>query len=663
MHELKLLKGFKKSAKIVGDTMGNYHPHGDSAIYQTMVNMVWDRYPLIEGHGNFGSPTDNAASMRYTEAKLSPLSAALFEDVSVAEMVPNYSDDRKEPLVLTSRLPLLLLNGSTGIGVGLRATIPPHNLRELVRCLIYFVKKDHPRLTTVVKNMPGPDYGHGVMLSSPEDVRDLYATGKGTLRFRCEYHFEDSVLVVTSLSPGFNMSAFLTKMRKLSEENLIEFCSDASSADGVRIYVGFKDGAVVRDRVLPELHTSQSYQFHVVKRESDTGLSDATLFSGGLFRMFDEFISFRRLVEDARLRRELSIAKASLLKSKAVLVAIKKIDVVYSVLKERHTSLESMTQALAARLSLSERQAAWILDMKVHRLARMNEDTQRGKIDQIKEVVGRIRADLKDIDGVISTHLKELLQFSDPRGTKLAAEAVAPELDVESTLTWVMSQGSKIIRLPAEPSRRNKFDHVVSGSSSITAVYANNNAEVLSVSYLTEHSGVKPVVGLISGDAQMIVALDDVGKVVVLKNPPGKKTEFNAMRDATKLIAAVGVHPDGYLGMATAGGKGRVVHASDLKGTRAFVKGFKLYPTAEHGSRRLVVTQLFSLPPGAELYTVKGRCLSCKDEEYFDTRGPVMAVGPRNFVSVKTGKRYILDAAETVKALRRGELTKCWILD
>lgn len=664
MHELRLLNGFKKSAKIVGDTMGNYHPHGDSAIYQTMVNMVWDRYPLIEGHGNFGSPTDNAASMRYTEAKLSPLAAALFEDIDVAELVSNYSDDRKEPLVLPSRLPLLLLNGSTGIGVGLRATLPPHNLRELIRCLIYFVRKDHPRLSTVVKNMPGPDYGHGVLLSPVEEVRSLYETGKGTLRFRCEYHYEDGpVLVVTSLSPGFNMSTFLSKMRKLSEEGLIEFCSDASSAEGIRIYVGFKDPAVLKDRVLSELHTSQSYQFYVVKRDDETGLSNDTLFSDGLFRMFEEFLNFRRAVEEARLQRELKLARARLLKAHAILAAISQLDTVYRVLKAKHADLASLRKTLAKALTLSDQQAQVILDMPVHRLARMNSDAQKAKIQSVKDNIESLIAELGDIDGVVVSHLKELLQFADVRGTKLASEVEAPVLDVESTRTWVMAQGSKLTRLSDEPGRRNKFDHVASGASIITAVYANNNAEVLATSYLTEHSVAKPVVGLISGEAQLIVALDDSGRVVVLKNPPGKKTTFNVMRDATKLIAAVGVYEDGYLALASAGGKGRVVHVSALKGTRAFVRGFKLYPTAEHGSRRLVVTQLFSLPPGAELYNAKGRCLSCKDEEYFDTRGSVIAIGDRNFVSVKAGKRDILNGDATVDLLRRGELTGCWILD
>lgn len=659
MHELKLTKGYKKSAKVVGDTMGNFHPHGDSSIYQTMVNMVGDRYPLIEGHGNFGGPTDNAAAARYTEARLSPLAEALFADISVAEMVPNYSDDRKEPLVIPSRLPLLLLNGSSGIGVGLRASVPPHNLRELVRCLVYFIKKDNPRLSSVVKNMPGPDYGHGILLSSPQEVHDLYLTGKGTLRFRCEYLYEEGpTLVVTSLAPGFNMGVFLRKMRTLSEEGLIDYCSDSSSADGVRIYVGFKDASVLRKRVLPELHTTQSYQFYVVKRDGSSTLSSDTLFSGGLFRMFEEFVSFRRQVEEARLRRDLLLSKAVLFKAKAILAAIENIDAVYTVLRyDSAKDLGEMTSSLASKLNLTEKQASWILDMKVHRLARMNTSSQEDKISDTLSNIAELKGDLENIDGVIVRHLKELMRFSDDRGTLFGSDMPEPVLDVEPTLTWVMSQGTKLTRLSGVPSKRNKFDLVTSGSEFVTAVYDNNNAESLATSYLTGHSGDRSVVGLISGEDSLLVALDTTGLVVVLKHPPGKKSSFNVMRDATSLVSAVGLPGDGRLVAAFADGKGVLVNASDLKGTRAFVRGFKLAPT-----RSNVLTQLLALPSGADLYNSKGRCLSLGAKERFDAKGPVIAIGTRNFVAVKGGKRDILSKGAALKLLKRGELDTCWIL-
>lgn len=665
MNELKLSLSFKKSAKIVGDTMGNYHPHGDSAIYQAMVNMVWDRYPLVEGHGNFGSPTDNAASMRYTEAKLTPLAAALFEDVPVAEFVSNYSGDRKEPLVLPSRLPLLLLNGSSGIGVGLRATLPPHNLRELLRCLIYFIKKENPRISSVVKNMPGPDYGYGVLLSPPEEVQSLYETGKGSLRFRCEYRFEEDggtpVLVVSSLAPGFNMPAFLKKMRGLQDEGLIEFCSDGSSAEGIRVYVGFKDAGVIQDRVLPELHTSQSYQFYVVRRKDDEGLSDDTLFSGGLFRLFQEFYEFRHQVEGDRLARELKLAKAKLLRAKAILAAVRNLDKVYDVLKQKHPDLDSLRVGLAAALAISEVQAHVVLEMPVHRLSRMNEDTQLAQIAELRGQIQGIKEDLDDIDGVIVRNLKELLAYSDDRGTKLADDAPTPSLTVEETLTWVMAQGSKITRLAGEPSRRNKLDFVASGVSFVTAVYENNDAEVLSTSFLTEQAGDRTVVGLVGDQASLLAALDSKGRLVVLNHPPGKKQHFNLMKDATQLLGAVGVQKGGYLALVAASGVGRIIPFGELSGTRAFVKGHKM-PLTEMVSRK-VPTRIFGLPPGAALYDKRGKCLT-SSSHFFSTRSEeIHAIGTRNFVAVKGGKRDIVSGDDAAKLLKRGGLEHCWILD
>ena len=660
MHELKLQKGFKKSAKIVGDTMGNYHPHGDAAIYLTMVNMVGDRYPLVLGHGNFGSPTDNAASMRYTEARLSPLAELLFEDIDVAEFVSNYSDDRKEPLVLPSRLPLLLLNGSSGIGVGLRATLPPHNLRELIRCLVYYIRKDKPSLRAVTKNMPGPDYGYGVLLSSIQDVYQLYLTGKGTLRYRCEYRFEEDgstpLLVVTSLAPGFNMGNFLSKMRKLQEQGLIEFCSDDSSAEGIKIYVGFKDSSVLKDRVLPELHTSQSYQFYVVKRDEDGAeLSDETLFAGGLFRMFDEFIDFRRTVEEARLQRELKLAKAQLLKFRAVLAAIQQIDVVYEVLKT-HKTLDSMRTALAEGLGVSEAQAQIVLDMKVHQLARMNEDVQEKKISDVRAHIQELKKDLGNIDGVIVRHLKALLRFSDARGTVRGADVETPDISMPETKTFVMAQGTKLVRLSGEPSRRNKFDRITYGTSAIAAVYQDNSAEILATSFLTEYSSPQPLAGLISDASSLIVVLDDGGKSAVIKNPPGKKTKFNCIKGATKIVSAVGVAEGGSLVAVTKKGKGARIPHSGLHGTRAFVKGFKLPVDT---TRTDSVVRLLSLPPGAHLYNGRAQKLTGSS---FSAKGALWAIGERNFVSVKNGKRDIVNHEEATRLLKRGELAGCWIL-
>jgi DNA gyrase/topoisomerase IV subunit A len=668
MHALKKQgPGFKKSAKIVGDTMGNFHPHGDQAIYEALVKMTANsRYPLIEGHGNFGSPTDNAASMRYTEARLSPLADELFRDIDVATFVSNYSGDREEPLVLPSRIPLLLLNGSSGIGVALRASIPPHNLRELLKVLIYYITRENPSLDTVIKHMPGPDYGYGVLLSPPEEVKALYETGAGTLQFRCEYSFETnkngSVLVVRSLAPNFDMGSFLRKMRKLSEDGLIEFCSDATNAQGVCIYVGFKDATVIKDRVLPELHTNQSYQFYVVKRNTDdeAEIGEENLFSGGLFRMFQEFLDFRRAVETARLERELKLSKALLLRAKAILAAIQNLDKVYEVLRERHLDMDAMRLRMAQVLGVSEKQAQVVLDMKVHQLARMNEDTQHGKIAEIRGDIERIKGDLNNIDGVIVQHLKELVKFSDERKMKLSSEVSSPKLSVEESEKYVIVQGMKVSRQDKEPSRRHKFELLAKGTSSVVVVLANNEAKTLPLSFVTEESYSHPPVGLLGDAATVLAAVDQQGKVVLV-SPPARPS-FNVMRGATGLVSAVGVVPGGYLALVSQSGRGRLLYVDSLETSRAFVRGKKLFPTAEYGTSKDKVTQLFALPPGAELFDAKGKCVTCDGNEYFEGKPGFFAIGQQNFVLVKDDRRDIVAFDDAVSLLKNGELKGCWIL-
>ena len=658
MHELRLSTGFKKSAKIVGDVMGNFHPHGDASIYQTMVNMVGDRYPLVEGHGNFGGPTDSAASMRYTEARLSPLASSLFKDIEVASLIDNYSGDRKEPLVLPSRIPLLLLNGSSGIGVGLRASVPPHNLRELVRCLIYFIKKENPRIGSIVKNMPGPDYGQGVLLSSSEDVTDLYKTGKGTLHYRCNYSFdytEDTpLLVVNDLAPGFNLSSFLKKMRSLADDSLIEFCSDATSSSGVRVYIGFKDPVVIRDRVIPELHTTQNYSFYVVqKEEEDNSLCEDNLFQGGLFRLFEEFVSFRRTVEKLRLRREFSLAKEKLLKARAVLSAIKNLDHVYEVLRSSHSSLSAMREAMSSALSISEEQAQHVLNMKVHRLALMNKDEVSESISGIKEELYSIKDSLSDIDGVIVKHLKELLPFSDDRGTVLSDDCPPPTLDMSEASSWVMSKNSKISRIQEPPSRRNRFDLIVETKAFVTAVYQNNNAEVLTSSYLTEHSPSSDVVGIISDSCTSFAVLNADNRYVVVKHPAGSKKKFNLIKDTKVIQSCAGIYPGGDLYFIS-DNNGIMMPSSDIKSTRPFVRSTR--------SPLDNTLRVLSLSPGSALYDSTGKSPSISKDGTFDFTGNLYVIGDRNFVLVKSGKGDIVSLKKAVSLLREGQLEYCWNL-
>lgn len=648
MHHLR--GSFRKSAKIVGDTMGSYHPHGDMALYQTMVNMVHDRYPLIEGQGNFGTPTDSAAAPRYTEARLTPLAEELFLDIDVAELVPNYSGDKKEPLVLPSRLPLVLLNGSSGIGVALRASIPPHNLKELLRVVVYYLKKGgSASLSTVVKHMPGPDYGYGVLESPPDEVQALYETGSGTLRYRCTYNFESSkqgnALVVTSLSPGFNLSSFLTKMRKLSEEGLIEYCSNVSSGAGIRVYVGFKDAVVLKERVLPELHTTQSYQFYVVRRTDDNEaeIAEENLFCGGLFRLLQEFVDFRRKVEEARIRRELGLAKKKLLRTRAVLAAVQRLDAVYEVLRTTSSS-DELVKNMSSALDITEEQALVVLDMKVQQLAKINGDVQKEKISALKSEVIQLRTDLQNIDGVIESSLRALVKHSDNRGTLLSEDSPEPVLKVTEEIKYVVLQGNKVSRLDKEPSRRHKVDNLVRATSSVTVVTENNEAHVFSLAYLTEETFSSAVVGLVP-DGQPVVVLDRDGNYAAVKVP--SKANFKLIKGATSLVSACGL--EGRVAIISGDGRGKFL--SGVKPTRPFVKGIK--------SPLKSSTGVICVPEGGVLSTSSGDVL---DSDFGPVKCPLFVLGNRNFVSTVDDRRDILNLRNTLELLRKGQVVGSWVL-
>lgn len=660
MYELRVWDSFKKSAKIVGDAMGNYHPHGNTAIYQTMVNMVWARYPLVEGYGNYGGPTDNAAADRYTEARLTPFAQHVFKDIDVAQMVKNYSGDRDEPLVLPSRIPLLLLNGSEGIGVGLRASIPPHNLRELIRALAYYMRKENPTVRGAMKHLQGPDYAQGLITSTTEEVESLYETGTGTLKYRCDYGLETDdngkqLLVLKSLAPGFSLERFLEKMKKLSEDGLIDYCSDTSAGSQIRVLVAFRDGVVFRDRILPELNTTQTYSFYVVRRADDSALSNDSLFSGGLFKLFQEFLDFRREVERKRLKREMTLAKARLLKSKAILAAILNLDVVTDVLKNsrKYDSTEQMRAILASSLNISDQQANVILEMKVQQLARRNERAQLEEIGNIESEIQQISTDLQDIDVVILKHLKEVASLSDERKMQFAD---VPSFEIEETEKWVISQGSKVSRLQGEVDRRNKFDFVTKARSSVTVVYVNNSAESLQTSYFSDHQGPKDIVGLVSDNATLVVAVDDTGKTVMIEHPPSK-TSYNVMRGATQLVSATGLSAGDSLLLLTDENTGTILKFDALRGTRTFVKGTKIFPTKDMGSDAVVVRAL-RVPPHGGVYAADGSKLKGS----FEAEG-VVVLGQRNFVTVKGGKKDILDLAASRTLLKNGELEAAWALD
>ena len=716
---------FHKCAKIVGNVMGLYHPHGSSAIYGALVTMVHERYPLIEGHGNFGGPTDSPAAERYcvtgdtlvatesglypikdledkvgskalslkgryskivkwidsgvqesisietsmgrkltatpnhpilicvknnifewrqlqdlkvgdraccisyinsksyyagttpyildevisitpagmqhvydltventhafigngilchnTESRLTPFAMEVMKDQEVAPYVDNYSGDRKEPLVLTSRAPMILLNGSEGIGVALSACIPPHNLTEVIKALIFLVRNPTCRLDTILNHIQGPDYGTGVLVSSEEDVKALYETGKGTLSYRCKYHFEEddgtSLLVITDLAPCFNLGTFLTKMKNLQDQGLIDYCSNVSSSDGMKIIVGFSDPTVLMERVISELTVTESYQFYVVKRTDKELLNSETLFQCNLKDFLQHFIDFRRDVEKDRINLELRKENDKLVRATAILLGIQKLETLYPILhNNKTTNLEELGKGVANALGCSIEQAKIILELKLQQLSRMNEVDQEKKLKDINDEIGLLQADLGNIDEVIIKHFKELLQFETGTRTEIRTKEPKLKFDTSDTIKWILSNGKKVTRLNEEPHKRFVYDHLTTCTKYVTVIFEDNSAHILWSSYFTEGKFKVNIVNVIGDNCEKLVVLDDKGLLVVIEQPQ-KKSVYQLIRGAVKIVGAVGLAKGESLILIDDKKNETVIPFSALVATRAFVYGKEL---------------------------------------------------------------------------------------
>ncbi|MBE3582579.1 MAG: DNA gyrase subunit A [Limnochordaceae bacterium] len=470
-------KAHRKSAAIVGEVMGKYHPHGDAAIYDAMVRMGQDfsyRYPLIDAHGNFGSiDGDPPAAMRYTEARLSPLSMRLLADIDeeTVDFIPNYDGTQQQPVVLPARLPNLLINGASGIAVGMATNIPPHNLGEVIDALVLLLDRPDSTVEDLMGKVKGPDFPTGALILGTEGIRDAYRTGRGRIRMRARAFIEPmeggrSRIVVTEIPYMVNKRLLLEKIADLVHQHVVEGISDLrdeSDRRGMRIVVEIRRDANARV-VLNNLfkHTPLEETFGVImlalvdNQPKVLNLRDACL----------HYLSFQRDVITRRSRFRLRKAQERAHILEGLRIALDHIDEIVRLIRESKSDDEAKAE-LMSRFSLSEVQAVAILDMMLRRLTGL----EREKIEaEYRELLRKI-AELKEIladplrrDGVIREELLAIREkFADPRRTEIVREAVEsgefdPEdlIPNEEVVVTVTHQGY-IKRLPTtayRPQRR-----------------------------------------------------------------------------------------------------------------------------------------------------------------------------------------------------------------
>ncbi len=464
MQELGLTPGakFVKSARIVGETMGKYHPHGDAAVYDALARMAQDfslRYPLITGQGNFGSVDgDPPAAQRYTEAKLSPIAEELLTDIDkeTVDFAPNYDDSRKEPVVMPAKFPNLLVNGSEGIAVGMATKIPPHNLSEVIAASIHLI--DKPKATTedLMEFIQGPDFPTGGIIYDRRAIVEAYTSGRGSITARGTIEMEDKRIVVSEIPYQVNKSELIVRMAELVEDKRIEGIRDIrdeSDKEGLRITIELKSDSVP-EKVLNQLwrHTDLQKDYHLNMVALSEGLQPQTM---SIRDVLMGFVEHRKEVVTRRTKFELMRAEERAHILEGLAKALSQIDKVIAVIKKSADRAEAHKN-LMKQFALSDKQSTAILEMRLQTLAAL----ERKKIeDELKEKLQLIQ-DLKlllkspeRIQGVIKSELKDLdKEFGDERRTKVKAgqlkELALEDMIPQEEAIITMSGDGYIKRLP-----------------------------------------------------------------------------------------------------------------------------------------------------------------------------------------------------------------------
>ena len=435
---------YKKSARIVGDVIGKYHPHGDSAVYEALVRMAQDfsmRMPLIDGQGNFGSiDGDNAAAMRYTEARLTKLAEEILKDIDkdTVDFVPNYDGTETEPVVLPSRFPNLLVNGSSGIAVGMATNIPPHNLGELIDALIFMIDNEY-ELSDILKFVQGPDFPTGGTIFGKGGILEAYKTGRGSIKIRAKHHIEHKgnkdIIVVDELPYQVNKAKLIEKISDLVKDKIIEGISevrDESDREGIRVVIELKKDAM-SEIILNNLykHTQLQVSFGI----NMLAILDKEPRTFNLVEILEEFIKFRKTVVIRRTLYELNQAKKRAHILAGLRIALANIDEVVSIIKSSKDTKEAK-ENLIDRFKLSEVQSQAILDMKLSRLTSLEIEKIEQEYNELMKKIEYLNSILKEenvLNGVIKDELIEIKEkYAVARVTQIEEDYDA--IDIEDLI-------------------------------------------------------------------------------------------------------------------------------------------------------------------------------------------------------------------------------------
>jgi len=447
MHELGVTSraAYKKSARIVGDVIGKYHPHGDTAVYDALVRMAQDfsmRIPLVDGQGNFGSiDGDNPAAMRYTEARMTRLAEELLRDIEkdTVDFIPNYDDTMNEPDILPSRVPNLLLNGSNGIAVGMATNIPPHRLDELIDALLVLIDNPAAELEELLGHIKGPDFPTGGIIFGRKGIMDAYKTGRGRIKVRAKTHIEKKgnreVIVIDELPYQVNKSKLIENIAQLAKDKVIEGISevrDESDREGIRVVIELKKDTM-SEIILNNLFKSTQMQttFGIILLAIQN--KEPKVFT--LMELLKLFIQHRKTIIIRRTIFELEKAKARAHILEGLRIALDNIDEIVALIRASKDANEAR-EGLMERFSLSEKQAQAILDMRLQRLTGLERDKIEKEYRELMAEIERLSNILKSEDLLSQIIKEELLEikehFSTPRLTEIVDNY--EDIDIEDLI-------------------------------------------------------------------------------------------------------------------------------------------------------------------------------------------------------------------------------------
>lgn len=493
-------KPHKKSARIVGEVMGKYHPHGDSSIYDAMVRLAQDfstRYMLVDGHGNFGSVDgDSAAAMRYTEARMTPFALEMLRDIEkeTVDFRDNFDGEEKEPVVLPSRFPNLLVNGSNGIAVGMATSIPPHNLKEVIDATIRVIDEPDCDIEELIKIVKGPDFPTGAQILGKAGMREAYRTGTGKVKVRscCEIEETDrgkSQIVITEIPYMVNKARLIEKMADLVKEKKIEGVSairDESNREGIRIVVELKRDAnpqITLNRFYK--HTQLQDSFSMIMLALVDGKPEVLT----LKRFLEEYVKFQKEVVTRRTKFDLAKAEARAHILEGLRIALDNIDAVIKTIRESYSNAK---ENLMENFGLSDIQAQAILDMRLARLQGLEREKIENEYNELMKRIAYYKSLLADevlLMGVIKDELTDIRdKFGDERRTKIIrdeGEFDEEDLVEEENVTITFTHLGYIKRVPADTYKAQKR-----GGKGITGVTTRDNDFVKDLVMTSTHDNL-----------------------------------------------------------------------------------------------------------------------------------------------------------------------------